>query len=176
MIYTIATVTPVCASLRDEGRRIVLATGFFDLFHAEHENFLKKAKGEGDVLVVAVESDERARMLKGEDRPVETQSLRCQHILDFAAKQESWSAAKLECCKTGVLVVALPPDFDHFEAYDSLMAAVQPSVYAVSSHTEHIKSKTFLVEKYGGRLAVVHDWNPEISTTKLINKINKIDK
>ncbi len=157
MSHSITSIEPICASLRDEGKRIVLATGFFDLFHAEHENFLKKAKGEGDVLVVAVESDERARIIKGEGRPVETQSLRCEHVSAIAD-----------------LCIALPADFDHFEAYDSLMAAVQPTVYAVSSHTEHLKSKTFLVEKYGGKLVVVHGWNPEISTTKILEAKNHV--
>lgn len=152
MIYRIASIAPICAQLHAEGKRVVLATGFFDLLHQEHINFLAKAKAAGDILIVAVESDERARLLKGEGRPVETQNVRCTHLLPYA-----------DFC------VALPPDFDHFEAYDSLMNAVKPNIYAVSSHTDHLKSKTFLVEKYGGKLIVVHEHNPAISTTQLIN-------
>lgn len=166
MFYTISSIKPVCDDLHQQGKKIVLATGFFDLLHAEHLNFLHKAKASGEVLVVAVESDERARITKGEGRPVETQALRCQHILDMAGKLENW--------KNGLLVLALPPDFDNFEAYDSLMSAISPAIYAVSSHTTHLKSKTFLVEKYGGQLVVVHDWNPEISTTKLLQTKNTI--
>jgi hypothetical protein len=48
------------------------------------------------------------------------------------------------------------------------MSAVRPQIYAISSHTAHQKSKTFLVEKYGGKLLVVHEHNPEISTTKIL--------
>ena len=151
MLYTISSIAPICTKLHGEGKTIVLATGFFDLLHAEHLNFLQKAKAKGDILVVAVESDERARILKGEGRPVESQSLRCQKVLQYCD-----------------YAITLPSDFDHFDAYDSLMAAIRPDVYAVSSHTDHLKSKTFLVEKYGGRLVIVHDWNPDISTTQII--------
>lgn len=152
MLHTIDSISLVCDKLRNGGKTIVLATGFFDLLHSEHINFLRKAKSTGDVLVIAVESDERARAIKGEGRPVETQLVRCSKVAEYADH-----------------AIVLPPDFDHFDAYDSLMAAIKPNIYAVSQHTDHIKSKTFLVEKYGGKLVVVHDFNPNVSTTQLIN-------
>lgn len=153
MFYTISSIEPVCSKLRGEGKKIVLATGFFDLLHVEHINFLQKAKSAGDILIVAVESDLRARETKGEGRPVETQSLRCEKVSHYAD-----------------YIITLPDDFNNFEAYESLMSSVKPNLYAVSEHTTHIKSKTFLVEKYGGQLQVVHGFNPSISTTQLINQ------
>lgn len=153
MFYTISSIEPVCLKLRGESKKIVLATGFFDLLHSEHINFLQKAKSAGDVLIVAVESDLRAKEAKGEGRPIETQSLRCKKVSQYVD-----------------YVIALPDDFNNFDAYESLMAAIKPSIYAVSEHTAHIKSKTFLVEKYGGQLQVVHAFNPSISTTQLINQ------
>lgn len=152
MFYTIQSIARVAQKLRDSGEKIVLTTGFFDLLHAEHINFLQKAKDEGDILIVAVESDLRAKKTKGDDRPIDTQALRCQNVSRYAD-----------------YVIALPDDFDNFDAYDSLMSAVQPQIYAVSSNTTHQKSKNFLVEKYGGRLKVVHEFNPGISTTQIIN-------
>ena len=153
MFYSIKTIAPVANHLRDSGKHIVLATGFFDLFHVEHINFLNKAKKAGDVLIVAVESDLRAKQTKGENRPIDTQSVRCQNVLKYSD-----------------YVVALPDDFDNFDSYDSLMNAIQPQVYAVSSNTSHPKTKNFLVEKYGGTLRVVHELNPDISTTQIINQ------
>ena len=50
------------------------------------------------------------------------------------------------------------------------MAAVRPNIYAVSSHTDHLPNKAFLTEKYGGKLVVVHDFNPVVSTTKLLSQ------
>lgn len=157
MIYTIQAIFSICADLHTQGKTIVLATGFFDLLHSEHINFLRKAKSRGDILVVAVESDERARILKGEGRPVESQEVRCQKLLEYCD-----------------YVIALPADFDHFESYDSLMSSVKSDIYAVSSHTDYLKNKTFLAEKYGGHLEVVYDWNPEISTTKILESENKL--
>ncbi len=157
MFYSITTIAPICDQLHTEGKKLVLATGFFDLVHAEHINFLIKAKAAGDVLIVAVESDERARITKGEGRPVETQSIRCQKVSQHVDH-----------------VIALPADFNNFGAYDSLMAAVRPQIYAISSHTTHLKSKTFLVEKYGGKLLVVHEHNPAISTTIILNSQNHV--
>ncbi len=155
MAYTIATIKPICEELHQEGKTLVLVTGFFDLLHVEHINFLKKAEAVGDVLVVGVESDARARKLKGEGRPVEPQQRRGEHIMDLGLA---------DYC------VLLGDDFDNIVAYKSLLDAVRPNTYAVSSHTDHQENKQKLVEEYGGKLMVVHDWNPEVSTTQLISQ------
>jgi cytidyltransferase-like protein len=174
MFYTIATIAPICRQLHAVGRKLVLATGFFDLLHEEHQNFLVKAKAAGDILIVAVESDVRARVLKGEGRPVETQAVRCQNLLALHSPDSELPNRSESSAPIVDYVIALPDDFDHFEAYDSLMAAIQPAVYAVSSHSDHLKSKTFLTEKYGGELRVVHEHNPAISTTQIIHKANQV--
>ncbi|MFH2085243.1 MAG: adenylyltransferase/cytidyltransferase family protein [bacterium] len=184
MFYTISSIGPVCRKLHAAGCKLVLATGFFDLLHAEHIKFLAKAKAAGDILIVAVESDERARVLKGEGRPIEPQPVRCQHLLDLRSPgsdllrrrpmgvfSRARSAGETRSDPQSTLVdyvISLPPDFNNFASYDSLMSAVRPQVYAVSAHTSHQKSKDFLVEKYGGKLLVVHDFNPAISTTQII--------
>ena len=179
MFHTIKTITPICVQLHAEGKTIVLATGFFDLLHAEHVNFLQKAKASGDVLIVGVESDERARKIKGEGRPVETQPVRCQHLLDLdipagpgLAGPSSLPAGPGPNGHIVDFVISLSSNFDHLEAYESLMSAVRPDIYAVSSHTSYLNNKQLLTEKYSGRLVIVHDWNPDISTTKIIQKAN----
>lgn len=157
MFYTITSIQTISSTLHKKGKKLVLATGFFDCLHSEHRKFLKKAKYAGDFLFIGVESDVRARALKGEGRPIESQQVRCSHLLPYAD-----------------YIIALPDNFDNFVAYDSLMSAIRPNIYAVSSHTQHQKNKRTLTEKYGGQLIVVHKFNPEISTTKLImqNKYN----
>ncbi len=52
------------------GRRVVLANGCFDLLHVGHLRYLRDARSRGDVLVVAVNTDESVRRLKGEGRPL----------------------------------------------------------------------------------------------------------
>jgi lipopolysaccharide heptosyltransferase I len=55
---------------RAVGKKIVLANGIFDLLHAGHVRYLQGAKREGDLLIVAVNSDSSARQLKGPGRPI----------------------------------------------------------------------------------------------------------
>lgn len=58
------------AEHKSEGKKIVLANGCFDVLHAGHVRYLKAAREQGDVLVVAINSDASARKLKGAGRPV----------------------------------------------------------------------------------------------------------
>lgn len=55
---------------RESGLSIVLTQGTFDLFHIGHNRYLKKARSHGDVLIVGVDDDAKARGRKGENRPV----------------------------------------------------------------------------------------------------------
>lgn len=150
MIYTIESIPPLAHKLHATNQKIVLVTGFFDLLHTEHINFLQKAKMVGDTLLVAVESDARARALKGEGRPIESQQLRCQKLL------------ALPCVD---YVIALDENFNNPVAFESLISGIRPHILAVSSHTAHLDKKAALVTKYGGELRVVHHHNPQISTT-----------
>src|ERR1035437_10547264 len=55
---------------RRAGERITLPNGGFDLLHVGHVRYLRGAKTLGGRLVVAVNSDESVRALKGEGRPI----------------------------------------------------------------------------------------------------------
>src|SRR5246127_1048927 len=55
---------------RQRGQRVVLANGVFDTLHVGHARYLAGAKAEGDLLVVAVNSDSSALPLKGPGRPI----------------------------------------------------------------------------------------------------------
>ncbi len=58
------------ARWRDEGRRIVFTNGCFDVLHSGHVQYLEQAAALGDALIVAVNSNDSVRRLKGEARPV----------------------------------------------------------------------------------------------------------
>ena len=55
---------------RARGQRIVLANGCFDLLHVGHVRYIEGARREGDVLVVAVNSDASVQKIKGPGRPI----------------------------------------------------------------------------------------------------------
>ena len=55
---------------RSRGEKITLANGCFDLLHVGHVRYLHAAKQLGGRLVVAINSDESVRALKGDGRPL----------------------------------------------------------------------------------------------------------
>jgi len=69
---------------RREHRKIVLANGVFDLLHAGHVRYLQAARAEGDLLVVAINSDASTRRLKGPGRPVLTERARAALVAALA--------------------------------------------------------------------------------------------
>jgi D-beta-D-heptose 7-phosphate kinase/D-beta-D-heptose 1-phosphate adenosyltransferase len=58
------------ARWRQEGRRIVMTNGCFDVLHAGHVGYLRFARSQGDVLIVGVNDDASVKRLKGAGRPV----------------------------------------------------------------------------------------------------------
>ena len=70
--------------LRAAGRRLVFTNGCFDLLHVGHVRYLKAARGLGDALLVAINSDASVRSLKGEGRPVMSESERAELLASLA--------------------------------------------------------------------------------------------
>ncbi len=58
------------AAWRAAGRTIVFTNGVFDILHPGHLRYLRRARAEGDLLVVAVNADASVRANKGPSRPV----------------------------------------------------------------------------------------------------------
>lgn len=64
------TLAAECAAWREQGLRVVLVNGAFDLLHAGHVRYLAGARAHGDRLVAAVNSDSSVRDSKGPGRPI----------------------------------------------------------------------------------------------------------
>ncbi len=56
--------------IKQEGKKLVFTNGCFDIIHRGHVSYLNRAKALGDYLVVALNSDDSVRRLKGEGRPI----------------------------------------------------------------------------------------------------------
>jgi formyltetrahydrofolate-dependent phosphoribosylglycinamide formyltransferase len=69
-ISTVEEIAALRNRLSEEGRKLVLTNGAFDLLHLGHVRYLGEAAGLGDVLVVAINGDESVRELKGPGRPI----------------------------------------------------------------------------------------------------------
>ena len=67
------------------GKRVVCAMGVFDVLHPGHVRLLEQARTFGEILVVGVRSDARAREEKGPNRPVTPASERAEILAALAA-------------------------------------------------------------------------------------------
>lgn len=73
------------AQHRANGKQIVLANGCFDILHAGHVRYLQGARREGDLLVVAINSDASVCGLKGPGRPILSAQARAELVAALAA-------------------------------------------------------------------------------------------
>lgn len=69
-VFTIKKLVDELSHLRKKGRKVVFTNGCFDIIHAGHVRYLKKAKSLGDILVVGLNSDSSVRSIKGVNRPI----------------------------------------------------------------------------------------------------------
>ncbi len=143
------------AQAKQDGKRIVIASGVFDLFHAGHQAYLEAAAKMGDFLVVLVESDARTRELKGEGRPIWGQQQRLDAVRRFPGVNE---------------VLLLPKEFVNPLRYEEIVLLLEPDVYAASSHSVALSHKQKMMQKHGGELAIVLKEIPGISTSSLLEK------
>src|SRR5450631_2867275 len=123
------------AAARAAGNRIVLTNGVFDLLHVGHLRYLRQARGEGDVLVVGVNTDASVRALKP-GRPLVPESERAE------------------------LVAALSPvDYAVIFAEptaDGLLRAVRPEVYVKGGdYTETSLPEAATAREVGARVVIV---------------------
>jgi len=75
-IKTQEEINYISKQLREEGKTIVTTNGSFDILHAAHVNLLEKAKNEGNILIVLLNSDSSIRKLKGKNRPIVSENER----------------------------------------------------------------------------------------------------
>lgn len=95
-IKSIAELSGIAADLREQGKKIVLCHGVFDLLHIGHIRYLSQAKEHGDILIVSLTPDHYVD--KGPDRPAFTEVLRAEAlaslgVTDYVAINE-WPTAE----------------------------------------------------------------------------------
>ena len=79
-IYSADRLVKVLEGLKADGKVVVFTNGCFDILHVGHVRYLAVAKGEGDILVVGLNSDKSVRGLKGQNRPVQDEESRAEII------------------------------------------------------------------------------------------------
>ena len=141
----------IVADERSRGRTIAFANGIFDLLHVGHVRYLQGAAREADVLVVGVNSDDSARTLKGEGRPVTSERER----------------AELVSAIRGVGYVTIFRDASPAR----LIAVIKPDVHCKGTdYTPDSVPEAEIVRAYGGRVAIVGDPKNH-STTSILKRM-----
>src|SRR5688572_10838787 len=84
-ILTLDEAAELAAAQRAAGRVVVLTSGVFDLMHPGHTRFLEAARAQGDLLIVAVESDRVVREAKGPSRPILPEAERAELLAALAS-------------------------------------------------------------------------------------------
>ncbi|HKO42065.1 MAG TPA: adenylyltransferase/cytidyltransferase family protein [Pyrinomonadaceae bacterium] len=136
---------------RDRGLSVVLANGCFDVLHAGHVRYLEAAKSIGDLLVVAINSDEQVVTLKGEGRPLLPEAER----------------AEIVAALTAVDLVTI---FNE-PTVTELLLAIKPDVHAKGTdYTEDTVPERHVVRSFGGRTAIVGD-PKDHSTSEMIRRV-----
>ena len=76
------------SKLRLKNKKVVFTNGCFDILHLGHQTYLNQSKALGDFLIVAINSDESVKSLKGDDRPINNQELRSKNLLNLECVDE----------------------------------------------------------------------------------------
>lgn len=148
-----AGVAALAARWRQEGAKITLANGCFDLLHVGHVRYLQGAKALGGKLLVAVNSDASVRRIKGPLRPAMPERERAEIVAALAA--------------VDAVVVFDEPDVR------ALIAEVRPDVQAKGTdYTAATVPERDAVLAYGGRVEITGDAKDH-STSELLARLGK---
>jgi D-beta-D-heptose 7-phosphate kinase/D-beta-D-heptose 1-phosphate adenosyltransferase len=83
MVASLQAVADEVFTLQAAGKKVVFTNGCFDLVHSGHIDLLRRARGLGDALVVAINSDASVRRLKGVNRPIIPEQERAELLAGF---------------------------------------------------------------------------------------------
>jgi D-glycero-beta-D-manno-heptose 1-phosphate adenylyltransferase len=123
---------------RGSGEQVTLANGCFDLLHVGHVRYLHAAKQLGGRLVVAINSDESVRALKGEGRPLMPASERAEILAALA--------------DVDAVVIFTERDVR------ALVREIRPDVHAKGTdYTAATVPERDVVQECGGRVEIVGD-------------------
>lgn len=141
------------ADARSHGEKVVFTNGCFDIIHAGHVGYLEQARQQGDRLIVAVNSDDSVRRLKGKGRPINPEDRRMAVLAGLEAVDwvvcfsEDTPIPLLHALKPDILVKGGDYDKEGVVGWE-------------------------IVEGYGGEVRAL-DLVKDLSTTAIVNQIQK---
>lgn len=150
IIYSYDEMAALVRKWQDAGEVVVFSNGCFDILHSGHIAYLQEAATLGARLIVAVNSDESVKRLKGEDRPI---------------NKESDRAFMMSALRFVDGVVIFEEDTPR-----KLLAKIRPNIL--------VKGGDYKVDEVIGRESVdevrILSFKQGYSTTGIINKIKRL--
>ena len=139
----------------DSHKGVVLTNGVFDIIHKGHIEILKFAKSQGEKLIVAIDSDDRVREIKGDSRPVNSEEDR-RRILETSRFVDE-------------VVI-----FNSKEALQNLYKSLRPNLIIKGSEwtADEVRERDDIPDEV---LVKVFPILPDYSTTNTLKKIRKLD-
>ncbi|PIZ64220.1 glycerol-3-phosphate cytidylyltransferase [Candidatus Roizmanbacteria bacterium CG_4_9_14_0_2_um_filter_39_13] len=139
-----------------KNQKIVLVGGCYDLLHFGHHTFLQNAKNKGDVLLVALESDEHI-MHKKNRQPIHTQQERAEIL------------AALSYIDAIILLSYMSRD----DEYRELVQNIKPSVIAVTAGDPLRDKKARYAQSIGAEIVEVTSLIPRFATSAIIESFSE---
>ena len=133
--------------------KIAFTNGCFDILHLGHLEILTKSKEFGDRLIVAVNSDESVRKLKGKERPINDFQTRSNMLASFSFVDY---VVEFSDDTPKKLIQIIKPDF-----------LIKGGDYKKKDIVGND-----IVSSYGGETIII-PLIDGLSTTNTINKLNK---
>ena len=154
LVLTLPELRRQIAELKARGKKIAFANGHFDLLHVGHLRYLRAARAEGDLLVIAINDDTSVTRLKGPGRPLMPAAERAELLaalepVDFVVVFEGDSPAPLladlrpdvHCKGTDYGAPERVPEYEAVRAYGGRTALVgDPKDHATSDLIARIKA------------------------------------
>lgn len=137
-----------------KGENRVLAGGCFDVLHVGHFEFLKKAKEQGDYLIIALEPDEKISINK-QRALIHAQKLRASNLASIRYVDE---------------VILLPP-LKNYEDYQLLVQKIRPRIIAVTQDDPQILNKMKQAQEIGAEVKIVNIRIPGFSSSMIRSKL-----
>lgn len=149
-----AQILDIVINLKQCDKKIVFTNGCFDIIHRGHIQYLRKSRELGDLLIIAINSDESVKRLKGADRPINSEKdrayvLEAMEFVDYIVIFNQDTPLEL--------IKLLKPDFYTKSGDYSLHNVIGPNLGSE------------IVESYGGKV-VIMEYIKGYSTTSLIIK------
>ena len=149
-LYTREGLIAARVNWKQEGKKVVFTNGCYDLLHPGHIRLLEQARSLGDILILALNSDDSVRRLKGPTRP-------------FLSELERAEVA------AGLAAVDAITVFDE-DTPRELIAAVLPDVLIKGADWAHWIAGREEVEAAGGQVMALA-LEPGYSTTGIVEEI-----